>query len=98
MSKPEFAAFEAIPDAIIVVGRDGSIVYSNVHADRLFGYEDGRLVGLTIDSLIPEQFFAKPTARPMGRGRELQALKSDGRKFPVEIAIGRPTTERRPPR
>ncbi len=88
MSKPEFAAFEAIPDAIIVVGRDGSIVHSNVHADRLFGYEDGRLVGLTIDSLIPEQFFAKPTARPMGRGRELQALKSDGRKFPVEIAIG----------
>jgi len=99
MSGAGFTPFETVPDAILVVGRDGSIVHANAHADRLFGYEHGRLVGLTLDSLIPkkhrkphaqftEKFFAEPTARPMGTGRELRALRSDGREFPVEIAIG----------
>ena len=95
----DFASFEAVPDAVIVAGRDGSIVYANRHADRVFGYERGKLIGLTIESLIPEghrerharfvgEFFAKPLARPMGTNRELRGLKSDGKEFPVEIAIG----------
>ena len=51
----EFASLEAIPDAAILVGRDGSIVFANRHADRVFGYERGKLVGLAIESLIPER-------------------------------------------
>ncbi|MGB6847281.1 MAG: sigma 54-interacting transcriptional regulator, partial [Thermoanaerobaculia bacterium] len=65
----------------------------------LFGYEQGRLVGLRLESLLPErlrkrhtgfvgQFFAEPIARPMGKGRELLAIGGDGEEFPVEIAIG----------
>ncbi len=50
----DFASFEAVPDAVIVAGRDGSIVFANRHADRVFGYEKGKLIGLTIESLIPE--------------------------------------------
>ncbi len=50
----DFASFEAVPDAVIIAGRDGSIVFANRHADRVFGYEKGKLVGLTIESLIPE--------------------------------------------
>ena len=55
MSRAEFASFEIIPDAVIVVDRDGSIVHSNVHADRLFGYEHDELMGLTIDSPTTER-------------------------------------------
>lgn len=97
--RSEFASFEAIPDAVIIVGRDGSIVFANRHAHRVFGYEKGKLVGLSLESLIPtrhrkrhaqlvEGFFAKPLARPMGTDRELLGLRSDGKEFPVEIAIG----------
>ena len=78
----EFASFEAIPDAVIIAGRDGSIVFANRHAYQVFGYERGKLVGLTIESLIPkrhrkryaqsvEGLFAEPLARPMGIKREL---------------------------
>ncbi|MCZ6767325.1 MAG: PAS domain S-box protein, partial [bacterium] len=99
MPGADFYLYESIPDAVIVVARDSSIVFSNAHADRLFGYEPGELTSLKIDSLIPEEFrkrhvqvteqySAEPAARPMGKGRELVALKSDGRKFPVEVAIG----------
>ena len=99
MANQDFSGFGSIPDAVIVVGRDGSIVSANAHAERLFGFEQGKLAGLSIESLIPERyrkrhgrlvegFFAKPSARPMGTDRELLGLRSDGREFPVEIAIG----------
>jgi PAS domain S-box-containing protein len=99
MGGEEFASFEAVPDAVLIVNRNRSIVSANVHAERLFGYEEGSLIGLTIEALIPErfraqharlveEFFAHPSARPMGTGRELLALKGDGQEFPVEIAIG----------
>ncbi len=52
---PEFASFEAIPDAVIITGRAGSIVFGNRHAERVFGYERGKLVGLAIESLIPKR-------------------------------------------
>ena len=85
--------------AALVVGRDGTILVANPHAERLFGYPRGKLHGLAIEVLIPEQhrgshvqlrhgFFAEPIARPMGSGRELHALTMDGREIPVEIAIG----------
>ncbi len=94
-----YAAFEFVPDALLIVGRDGSIVYANQHAERLFGYEPGQLVGVEIEALIPERyrqrhtelrakFSVDPTVRPMGFGQELFARGSDGREFPVEIGIG----------
>ncbi len=88
-----------IPDAVLVISRDGSIVSANADAERLFGYSRNELAGLALEVLIPERyreqhgrlvegFFAKPETRPMGIGRELHGLKSDGQEFPVEIAIG----------
>jgi PAS domain S-box-containing protein len=75
-------------------------VHANVHAEQLFGYEQGKLVGLRLEALIPErfrkrhtgflgQFFAEPVARPMGTGRELFAIREGGQEFPVEIATDR---------
>ena len=46
----------SIPDAVLVVGRDGSIVSANEHAERLFGFERGKLVGLSIEALVPERY------------------------------------------
>ncbi len=94
-----YAAFESVPDALLVVAREGLIVFANRQAGRLFGCEPGQLVGLEIEALIPErsrqrhaelhaQFAVDPAARPMGAGRELRALRSDGHDFPVEVGIG----------
>jgi PAS domain S-box-containing protein len=74
-------------------------VFANRHAERLFGYEPGQLVGVEIEALLPERyrqrhvelrakFSADPSVRPMGFGRELFARSSDGHEFPVEIGIG----------
>jgi PAS domain S-box-containing protein len=94
-----YAAYESVPDALLIVGRDGSIAFANRHAERLFGYEPGQLVGVEIEALVPEryrqrhvelraEFSVDPSVRPMGFGRELFARSSDGREFPVEIGIG----------
>ncbi len=83
-AKTNLTLYETIPDAVIVVGLDSSIVYANANAGRLFGYEQGEWVGLTIDSLLPEEsrrewvqfaekFFADPAPCPLRTGRELRA-------------------------
>lgn len=93
------ATFESVPDALLTVDRKGSILFANQHAGRLFGYEPNELVGIKIEALIPDryrqqhgqsraEFSANPGIRPMGSGRELLALRSDGLEFPVEVAIG----------
>jgi PAS domain S-box-containing protein len=88
-----------IPDAALVVNRDGSIVQANHLAEMLFGYERGKLLGLPVEALVPKaiaqghvslrkEYSSHAVARPMGARRELQALRADGREFPAEIAIG----------
>jgi PAS domain S-box-containing protein len=94
-----YTAYESVPDALLIVGRDGSVVFANQHAEHLFGYEPDQLVGVEIEALIPEryrqrhvemraEFAVDPGVRPMGFGRELFAQRNDGREFPVEIGIG----------
>jgi len=99
MADRDHLEITSIPDAVIVVDRRGEISAANEHAERLFGFEEGKLVGLPVEALVPERyrrrhqqlrgaFLADPGVRPMGSGRELSALRSDGHEFPVEIAIG----------
>jgi PAS domain S-box-containing protein len=96
---PEFAYLESIPDAVITVDRHGSIVFANELAERLFGHEQGTLIGLKIEMLLPKKsrkrhtrfvgkYFAEPVPRPMGQAREFSAIRGNGQEFPVEIAIG----------
>ena len=83
-----YAAYQSVPDALLIAGRDGSIVFANQHAERLFGYEPGQLVGVEIEALIPEryrrrhtglraEFSIDPTVRPMGFGRVFRAPEAD---------------------
>ena len=91
--------FEAVPDALIVVDRDGRITHANQHAERLFGYASKALPGLPIETLMPEEmrqrhhghradYVASPRVRPMGAASQaLIGLRSDGQRFPIEIAL-----------
>ncbi|MDT8369762.1 MAG: PAS domain-containing sensor histidine kinase [Longimicrobiales bacterium] len=90
--------FDSAPDGIMVVDREGTIVEANAHADHLFGYPDGALVGMRVEELVPrdarerhlghrDDYHADPRRRPMGVESELEALHARGHTFPVEISL-----------
>ena len=92
------ALFETAPDAMIVSDAQGRIALANPQAERLFGYASGRMRGLAVEALVPEQvrdrhqkhrsnYVAQPRTRPMGTGQELIGQRADGSQFPVEIAL-----------
>lgn len=90
---------EFAPDAIIVIDREGRMVYANATAHSLFGYEPGTLFNAPIEQLIPEESRAKhvahrnsygadPRTREMGnRGMPLLGQRRDGSKFRAEIRL-----------
>jgi diguanylate cyclase (GGDEF)-like protein/PAS domain S-box-containing protein len=91
-------AIEASPCAMIVVDGAGALAVANREAERLFGYEPNTLVGQSVEALLPEglraehsshreQYVAQPTARPMGRRRDLLARRRDGAVIPVEVGL-----------
>jgi len=91
-------AVDASPAAKIMVDANGLIEFANAATERMFGYAIFELIGQSIDILVPSRsrpahaglrrgFFANPSARPMGAGRDLYGVRKDGREFPVEIAL-----------
>lgn len=91
-------AIEAAPNGMMLVDEAGRIILVNRQIELLFGYARDELVGRAVEELVPARyraghagsrasFHAHPEARPMGAGRELFAVRRDGREFPVEIGL-----------
>jgi diguanylate cyclase (GGDEF)-like protein/PAS domain S-box-containing protein len=91
--------FEYLPDAILVIRRNGRVEHANASALKLFGYERDELVGSLVEMLVPEQFrhlhngnrndyFDHPHIRPMGTGLDLSGVRKDGATIPVDITLG----------
>ena len=89
---------ESAPDAMVIVGAQGTIVLVNRQTEQMFGFSRDELIGQAVETLIPEQFRARhaahrsgfhddPRARPMGAGLELFGMRRDGTEFPVEISL-----------
>ena len=94
-----FATFlEAVPDAIVGVVADGTILLVNAQAELLFGYGRDDLIGQPLQLLVPTSardhsqlhamHFRLPVPRPMGLGMELSGKRCDGSEFPAEISLG----------
>lgn len=90
--------FEHSPDAFLVVSAAGRIVRANRQAEVMFGFGVGDLLGVSIDSLVPERFrdrhgshragyVAGPRPRPMGAGLPLYGRRQDGSEFPVDVML-----------
>jgi len=85
-------------DATIITDQEGGIRLANEHAEELFGYESGELVGQSIEVLIPKEYRERhrnlrsryhkaPHGRPMVSGLGLFGCRKDGTEFRCEIAL-----------
>ena len=92
------AVLDAVPDAVVGVGADGTIELVNRQAEQLFGWTAPELIGRKVEVLVPgpvrhrhvahrTEYSAEPVTRPMGMGVELSALRKDGSSFPAEISL-----------
>jgi PAS domain S-box-containing protein len=90
--------FENATVGIVMVNEKGAIIRCNPHATKMFGYETDQLIGQQVEILIPgnlhekhlghrKSYHENPIPRYMGIGRELFAIRKDGKQFPVEISL-----------
>lgn len=96
------AICQAAVEGIMVVNKQGKILLANQAGSKMFGYNDGELAGMSINSLVPRKlrenhsghmagYHKNPEPRRMGMGRDLSALRKDGSEFPVEISLNNTT-------
>lgn len=89
---------DGLPNAIVMVNKQGKIALVNGQAEKLFGYSCEELIGQAVEILLPKalqakhakarkSFIAQPSPRAMGQGRDLLACRKNGAIFPVEIGL-----------
>lgn len=105
IASPELRSLlDTVPDAMVIIDRDGRIVLANRQTGLLFGYRQEDLEGELVEILVPDQlsaahaahrtrYFANPEARPMGKRQDLEGRHRDGSRFPVEICLSPLETE-----
>lgn len=92
------ALFENATEGIILTNQNGQIILANPAAITMFGYDANEMIGHNVEVLLPqkirehhvklrETFYAAPSHRSMGSGRDLYAQKKNGGKFPVEVSL-----------
>lgn len=101
------ALFLYSTEGIIIANKKGQIIKANPSSEKLFGYGENELVGLTVEELIPSRFKEKhvghrkdynesPHPRAMGKEMTLFAKRKDNSEFPVEISLSNYTQEEEP--
>ncbi len=89
---------EAVSEGIIVVNKEQIIVATNGSANEIFGYDQGELIGKSLNVLIPQNYHHNHGAyfksfvnnaekRHMGRGRDIHGVRKDGSEFPLEAGL-----------
>jgi anti-anti-sigma factor len=98
---------DALNDGVILTDDDGAIVLANRAAGDMYGYLPGELIGLPVESLVPEGLRAAhvgqragyaqhPVARPMAARARLAGRRKDGSTLPVRVSLSPvPTATRR---
>ena len=88
-------------DAIVTIDLAGAIVEMNTAAERMFGYAREEALGRELAALIiPEELredhrralARQPHDRPsriIGQRLELEAVRADGTRFPIELSVSR---------
>jgi diguanylate cyclase (GGDEF)-like protein/PAS domain S-box-containing protein len=88
----------SVAEGIIAINDDGRIVSANPAADTMFGFARGKLVGLELGTLMPEElrnrhqrffdaYMSGLFPSMMNRMVEGQGIRQDGTIFPMEISV-----------
>ena len=89
-----------MPDAVLITGAAGEIVFANRKAEAMTGYARRELLGKKVEMLVPQgvrmtharvrkRFYARGAARLMGSPHaNLTLRRKDGSVVPVEISLG----------
>ena len=89
---------ETLPDAVVAVDGDGTILQINSQTQSLFGYTRDELIGQKVEVLVPDSYRAQhhqhrasfaetPKTRRMGANLDLYGKRRNGSEFPVEISL-----------
>lgn len=94
--------FEAIAqtasDSIIISDEHSRIVFANVKANEVFGYNQEDLIGKDLQLLMPKKhreghlggmknFMQSKMPKLIGHTVEIEGLKKDGTIFPIELSL-----------
>ncbi len=90
---------DALPDATVVIERDGTIVSFNNAAVRQFGYSEADVIGQNVRLLMPEpyrgehdgymqRYLRTGERRIIGVDRVVVGRRKDGSTFPMKLAVG----------
>jgi PAS domain S-box-containing protein len=86
-------------DGLVVIDESGLIQRFNQSAERLFGYTEAEVLGRNVSLLMPspdreahdahlQRYRSTGQRHIIGIGREVMALRRNGERFPVELAVG----------
>ncbi len=89
---------DSVIDGIITIDRHGQILSLNRAAETIFGYPAEEAVGHNVTLLMPEpyrrqhddylaHYLATGERRIIGIGREVEGLRRDGSRFPLELSV-----------
>jgi len=107
MTSPEFSplqptlaqkVLEFLPDAIIVIDREGKICDANARAEQIFGYSRSDLLNLPAEALIANPFrelyrvdrirhLAEATRSGHGPDLEMMGVRKDGTEFAIGLSL-----------
>jgi two-component system sensor kinase FixL len=90
---------DTVPDAMIVIDRDGVMCSFSAAAERQFGWTAAEAIGQNVSMLMPEpyrsahdgylaRYLQTGERRIIGIGRVVVGERKDGSTFPMELSVG----------
>ena len=92
-----FAAFESIPEPVVVLDRHERVAFVNQHVVHRFGFATAELVGQPLSTLLPDDLRGNgwqalgevlQRARQTAASIEASARRKDGALWPLSMEVG----------
>ena len=93
-----------VPDAMVVIDEQGTMISFSAAAERLFGYAEDEVLGKNVSMLMPnpdrdrhdsylQRYLETGVPRIIGTGRIVTGLRADRTTFPMKLSVGEALTD-----